>query len=411
MGAPTETSRGLLLAARYRVTGRAGSGGMATVLLAEDEILHRQVAIKRLHGEGREADVRRLRREARIGASLVHPNLVIVFDTISSDDGDFIVMEYVDGRPLSELIAGGELDQEEALAVLEPVADALDYAHSHGVVHRDLKPANVLITDDGQVKLVDLGAATASDITRVTAEHEVVGTLDFIAPERLSGEAVGEAASDVYSLAVLAFELLSGGRRPWPSGDPAIHLSRTLAGPPDLEARWPQASPQLAHVLERGMDPDPDRRQASAGALVRDISESLAVPETATRPMPVPLGASDPPPPTVPPNASSRLPRWLAPAALGAALIILLAILIGSSGGGPDPGRVASSALKHEAKQNSGQDAKSQTSPSPVTPTPTTTASTPPPPAESGSPSDAALGTQLNDQGYALIQQDRFDEA
>ena len=407
MAATTETSQGLLLADRYRVTGRAGAGGMATVLLADDEILHRRVAIKRLHADGRGSDVRRLRREARIGASLVHPNLVVVFDTITAEDGDFIVMEYVDGRPLSKLIASGELDREGVLAILEPLADALDYAHAHGVVHRDVKPANVLITSQGLVKLVDLGAATSSDITRVTAEHEVVGTLDFIAPERLSGEAVGEAASDIYSLAVLAFEALSGGRRPWPPEDPAVHLSRTLAGPPDLGARWPEAPPRLVQALQQAMDPDPGRRQGSAGALVRDIAAALSEPTTETRPIVAPVGSS-------PAAAATRnLPRWLAPAALGAAILILLAIVLGTSGGGSDNGRLAAAVAGKGQKAGSESkqpNSQSQPSTSTITTT-TTTANTAPPPADAGSVSGIAEGTRLNDQGYALIQQDRYAEA
>jgi len=390
---------------------------MATVLLAEDDVLHRTVAIKRLHDDGRDSDVRRLRREARIGASLVHPNLVVVFDTISSDEGDFIVMEHVDGRPMSELIASGELDREDILGLLEPLADALDYAHAHGVVHRDVKPANVLIRADGQVKLVDLGAATATDITRVTAEHEVVGTLDFIAPERLSGEAVGEASSDVYSFAVLAFEALSG-RRPWPSGDPGVHLSRTLAGPPDLQARWPEAPPKLARALERGMDPDPERRQSSAGALVRDIAASLAVADTATQRLAPPVVAAATPAadsvePTLPVGVQSRraLPRWLAPVALGAAILILLVIVFGS-GGGTDGGRLAASAIRKQSHPNKSS---SSTAPTPGSTAPATTGSTTTSSAPTTTPavgsSSPADGAQLNSQGYALIQQGRYAEA
>jgi eukaryotic-like serine/threonine-protein kinase len=408
MGATTETS-GTLLADRYRVTGRAGAGGMATVLLADDQVLRRRVAIKRLHAAGRRSDVQRLRREARIGASLVHPNLVTVFDTISAEDGDFIVMEYVDGRPLSELITAGELDREEMLAILEPIADALDYTHAHGVVHRDVKPANVLIKADGQVKLVDLGAATASDITRVTAEHEVVGTLDFIAPERLSGEAVGEAASDVYSLAVLAFELLSEGCRPWAAADPAVHLSRSLAGPPDLRARWPEMPPELARVLEQGMDPDPNRRQGSAGALIRDVAAAFAAPTTATE-------AIAPPPAFAAAAATRSLPRWAAPAALAAAILVAVAIFLaslGGGGGGADRSRLAASALgaKKGHQGGSGNGQADAASPSTTVTTTTTTTASSASAASAPASSSVTEGTQLNDQGYALIQEGRFDEA
>src|SRR5581483_2876486 len=204
------TEPGAVLADRFRVRERLGTGGTATVFLAEDCVLCRDVAIKRLHAEGSEADIRRFRREARLGASLVHPNLVTVFDTLSSETGVLIVMEHVQGRPLSEQIGQDGMDPTQLLEILRPVASALDYAHEHGVVHRDVKPANVLIAHDRTVKLVDLGTATAGHLTQITAENEVMGTLGYIAPERLAGESIGEPTADVYSLAILAFEALTG---------------------------------------------------------------------------------------------------------------------------------------------------------------------------------------------------------
>ena len=208
----TEIQSGVVLADRFRVHGRLGAGGTATVFLAEDCVLCRQVAIKRLHTEGSEADVRRFRREARLGASLIHPNLVTIFDTLSGSDGVLIVMEYVRGRPLSDLIGPSGMDRNALLEILRPVGSAIDYAHDHGVVHRDVKPANILITEDRRMKLVDLGTATAGHLAQITAENEVAGTLAYMAPERLTGESAGEPAADVYSLAITAFEALTGQR-------------------------------------------------------------------------------------------------------------------------------------------------------------------------------------------------------
>jgi eukaryotic-like serine/threonine-protein kinase len=162
---------GDVLAERFRIRRRLGAGGTATVFLAEDCVLCRDVAIKRLHAEGSEADIRRFRREARLGAALVHPNLVTVFDTLSSSDGVLIVMEYVRGRPLSDLIHSDGMDARRLLEILRPVAAALDHAHQHGVVHRDVKPANILIAESRVVKLVDLGTATAGHMTQITAEN------------------------------------------------------------------------------------------------------------------------------------------------------------------------------------------------------------------------------------------------
>src|SRR3954447_10151491 len=134
-----------LLVERYRVIERIGSGGMASVLLAEDERLGRHVAIKRLHAEAPEDTARRFRREARLGASLNHPNLVSVYDIVTDDEGVLIVMEYVDGETLRDAIDRGPLPTERALEVLRGVAVALDHAHEEGIVHRDVKPANILL--------------------------------------------------------------------------------------------------------------------------------------------------------------------------------------------------------------------------------------------------------------------------
>src|SRR3954463_1840495 len=143
-----------LLAGRYRTIERVGSGGMATVLLAEDGGLGRQVAVKRLHAESPEDTARRFRREAKLGASLNHPNLVAVYDIVTDEEGVLIVMEYVDGETLRDAIDRGPLPPERALEVLRGVAAGLDHAHSEGIVHRDVKPANVLLgRRAGEVKL------------------------------------------------------------------------------------------------------------------------------------------------------------------------------------------------------------------------------------------------------------------
>jgi serine/threonine protein kinase len=164
-----EIRRGELFADRYRVIRRLGEGGMATVWLAEDERLGREVAIKRLRTDAPEESLARFRREARIGATLNHPNFVSVFDTIATEEGALIVMEYVPGRSLEDLLGQGAMDPEEAVPILSGAADALDHAHRTGVVHRDIKPANILVREDGTVKLADLGIARALDATQITA--------------------------------------------------------------------------------------------------------------------------------------------------------------------------------------------------------------------------------------------------
>src|SRR4026209_1810405 len=142
-----------ILAGRYRVLDRLGSGGMATVYLAEDARLGRKVAVKRLHSDSPEDGARRFEREAKVGASLSHPNLVTVFDTVADGDSVLIVMEHVEGENLAELMARERVSPEKAGSIIRQVAGALDHAHKAGVVHRDVKPANILITPDGKAKL------------------------------------------------------------------------------------------------------------------------------------------------------------------------------------------------------------------------------------------------------------------
>jgi eukaryotic-like serine/threonine-protein kinase len=381
------------------------------VFRAEDCVLGREVAIKRLHTEGREVDLKRFRREARLGASLSHPNLVVVFDTLSVSEGMLIVMEYVRGRPLSSQIPRQGMDHERLLSILHPVASALDHAHAHGVVHRDVKPANILIAEDGRVKLVDLGTATAGHLTQITTENEVVGTLAYIAPERLAGESVGEPAADVYSLATVAFEGLTW-RRPYR----AELLDRIDSTSPDLRDAWADAPEPVARVLGQAMDRDPWRRQASATALVRDLEGALArstaaapaVPQ-ATEPIAMPSEQdlpSSPPPYSI--SATGRR-GWALPV-----LVCILALLVGGAwlalssaggGGGGDGGaggqRAASGSLAADGPQPdraSGASSDSSRGGSGgATGSPT--------------PVSSATGSELNDDGFSLIQQGRYDEA
>lgn len=412
---------GAVLADRFRVRGRLGTGGTATVFLAEDCVLCRDVAIKRLHAEGSEADVRRFRREARLGASLMHPNLVTIFDTLSGEDGVLIVMEHVRGQPLSDAVGPDGMDPKRLLEILRPIASALDYAHEHGVVHRDVKPANVLISRDRTVKLVDLGTATAGHLTQITAENEIMGTLGYIAPERLTGESIGEPAADVYSLAVLAFEALTG-HQPYRADTPVELLEKVREGPPpDLGEGLPAAPARLGRALAQGMHPDPDRRQASAGALVRDLEAVLRGPVAAaggrafepTEPMP-PASSPEEGQPFIPPLPAERGRRqWLVPA------IVLLAAVIGAGAwlalsgnggeGGGHNGAGAKAAKSTGSKQASAAGAGPASTASTASAgdagvTPSTVAATP----TSGS---EGTGAQLNDEGYSLIQQGQYDEA
>jgi eukaryotic-like serine/threonine-protein kinase len=247
---------------------------MASVLLCEDERLGRQVAVKRLHADS-PVDVEvRFNREAKLGASLNHPNLVSVFDTATDDEGVLIVMEYVEGEPLSRMLRRGPLRPEEVSAMVRDLGDALDHAHAQGVIHRDVKPSNVLIREDGLTKLADLGIATASDGTKITRSGTVLGTAAYMAPEQLDGRRAGPAV-DVYALAAIGFEALSG-KRPREGRTP-MEIAHKIAteGAPDLRDVWPTAPKGAVRVLQRGMARDPEDRPASAGEFARELCEAL----------------------------------------------------------------------------------------------------------------------------------------
>jgi serine/threonine-protein kinase len=203
-----------LIGGRYREIRKLGSGGMSVVIMAEDTVLQRTVALKMLaeHLAGDDDFVTRFRHEALAVAKLQHPNIVQVFDSgrDESTGKHFIAMEYVDGTPLSELLRGGQkLPVARALSIATDACEALEGAHRAGVIHRDVKPANLIITNDGVAKLTDFGIAKAAEMTRITQVGSVLGTVAYLSPEQATGGETGPA-SDIYSLAVVVFEMLAG---------------------------------------------------------------------------------------------------------------------------------------------------------------------------------------------------------
>ncbi|GAC1325839.1 MAG: hypothetical protein NVSMB25_24740 [Thermoleophilaceae bacterium] len=267
---------------------------MATVFLAEDERLGRKVAVKRLHADSAEDVAQRFQREAKLGASLNHPNIVAVYDTETEAEGVLIIMEFVDGETLREEILRGPLEPPRALEILGGVAAALDHAHDHGVVHRDVKPANVLLSAGGNVKLADLGIATAAERTQITHSGTVLGTAAYMAPERLDGHAGGPEV-DVYALAAVAFEALSG--RKAVTGKTALEVARRVISqpPPDLAAIVPGTPPGAAAALRRGLSKEPAERQHSAGELVRQLERSFTPHTRHAPPAAAPVPAPAPP--------------------------------------------------------------------------------------------------------------------
>ncbi|MDQ6746292.1 MAG: serine/threonine protein kinase, partial [Actinomycetota bacterium] len=272
---------------RYQYVSTLGSGGMGTVVLAQDTLLGRQVALKRMHASADVRSLARLRREALLGASVSHPNLVSIYDVLTEEDGELvIVMEYVPGETLAAALdRQRRLAVPEALALLEGVAAGLDAIHRRSIVHRDVKPPNILLSPGGAVKLTDLGIALIPDRTRITSAGAVIGSFRYMAPEQLA-DAPSSPAIDIYALAAVAFEVLSGRQAQKAPNPMALAHAVSTQPPPDLSAAWPAAPPEAAEVLKRGMSRAPGARPASAGELVRRLRAALVPEDTDEAPPP-----------------------------------------------------------------------------------------------------------------------------
>ena len=270
--AAQDTLSGTLFAGRYRVTRKLGGGGMADVYLAEDQELGRRVAIKVLHDRYANDDqfVERFRREATHAAGLSHPNIVSIFDRGETNGSYYIVMEYVEGRTLKELIRSrGPCPIQVAIAYTRQILAALRYAHRNGVIHRDIKPHNVIVDAEGVVKVTDFGIARAG-ASQMTEEGAIIGTAQYLSPEQARGAPVDQT-SDLYSTGIVLFELVTG-EVPF-SGDTPVeiamkHLSETPDAPSELRQEVP---PDLDMVVLRALAKEPSDRYQSAAAMDADL--------------------------------------------------------------------------------------------------------------------------------------------
>lgn len=265
---------GHLIAGRYLVISLVASGGMASVYLANDEILERKVALKVIHPHLAKDNsfVEKFQREAKMAAQLSHPNLVNVFDQGTDGDVIYLVMEYVPGITLRDAMNDfGALDANKTLEIIEPLTEALAAAHSAGILHRDLKPENVFLSDGGKVKLGDFGLAR--EISEHTQTGSVVGTVAYLSPELvLRGQA--DARSDIYSLGVMIFEMLTG-KQPY-QGEQAVqvayqHANENIPAPSSVKPGIPEL---LDEIVLWSTARNPAHRPASAVALLPVISRA-----------------------------------------------------------------------------------------------------------------------------------------
>ncbi len=264
---------GRVLDSRYRVRSRIAHGGMATVYLATDTRLDRQVALKVMHAEltRDEEFVARFIGEAKSVARLSHPNIVAVFDQGSDGQYLYLAMEYVPGRTLRSLLRErGYLHPDAAMNLMDPILSGLAAAHAAGIVHRDVKPENVLLTADGRVKVVDFGLARAQAAAGNTRAGLVIGTVAYIAPEQVTSQ-VTDARTDVYAAGVLLFELLTG-RQPHTGDSPLSvaykHVNLDVPAPSEWVADLP---PALDRLVRAATSRDPRRRPADAAAFLRAV--------------------------------------------------------------------------------------------------------------------------------------------
>ena len=267
------------IAERYELEEVVGHGGMSTVYRAHDSLLERNVALKVLHQQYNEDDdfVERFKREARSVAQLQHPNIVTVIDRGEEAGRQYIVFEFIDGENLKELVVRkGRLDLRDALEISLEVARGLAFAHDHGLVHRDVKPQNVLLNGDGDAKVTDFGIARSLDVDHgVTQTGTILGTSNYIAPEQASGQPV-DAHTDVYSLGIVLYEMLTG-ELPFPGESfVAIAMKHIQEPSPNVLDVRGDIPLRVAEMIDRALEKDPEHRFPTMGAFAAEIEKSLA---------------------------------------------------------------------------------------------------------------------------------------
>jgi serine/threonine protein kinase len=415
------------LPSRYSRVEKVATGGMGEIYVAHDDVLGRKVAIKLLAERYArdEAIRRRFTREALAAARLSgHPHIVTIFDVGDAGGRPFIVMEYLAGGTLADRARRAPVDRDQAIEWLRQAADALDDAHAAGIVHRDVKPANLLLNERGSVKVADFGIARVVDetTTGMTMAGTVLGTAGYLSPEQARGEPA-TPASDVYSLGIVAYELLTGGR-PFEGGSSTAEAAAHIHQPvPPASERGVGLPREVDPVFERALAKEPGRRYASARDFVRALC--LALERTETRELPVAA-------PTVPLRrdapvavAAPRRRPWVPIlAAVGLAAAAIAGVIAAATMGGdperrPTTGAAEAAPPPAQTEPESAEVTVTQgttiietvtTSP-PAPPPPPTTAPPAPTPPPSGGNLPISAARSLNNEAFGLMQQGRYREA
>jgi eukaryotic-like serine/threonine-protein kinase len=389
-----------ILPDRYREPGRVGLGGMGEVYRAEDTVLGRVVAVKMLaeRYSADEAVRQRFTREALAAARLSgEPNTVTIFDVGEHGQRPFIVMEYLRGGSLEDrLREHGAQEPARVLEWLEQAGAALDAAHRNGIVHRDVKPGNLLLAADGSVRVADFGVASAAGLDSLTMAGTVLGTAGYLAPEQARGE-TATPASDLYALAVVAYELLTG-RRPYEADTPTAEASAHVHAEIPLISDVTDLPRQVDHVFLRALAKEPAQRYRMAGDFVSALREALRAGATVTTELEPEVVAP-------PPRRRSGIP-------VGAIVgVVLLALALAGAGLAAlltrdGDGETASPQTVTQVTTVAGE---------PTTETVVTTTQAPPPPPQPPQPPPPPAaggdGVALTDQATRLLEQGRYAEA
>lgn len=270
-------SKGQKINDRYEIIKTIGEGGMANVYLADDNILERKVAIKVLRGDlsNDEKFIRRFKREALSVSNLSHPNIVEVYDVGEEDGNYYIVMEYIEGKTLKQLLQKrGALTLTEVIDIMTQLTDGLSHAHEAYIIHRDIKPQNIMIEDNGLVKITDFGIAMALNSTQLTQTNSVMGSVHYLPPEQASGKG-STVKSDIYSLGILMYELLTGSV-PY-KGDTAVEiaLKHMKEKMPSIRKQNPTIPQSVENIVLKATAKNPKNRYDSAREMYNDLQTAL----------------------------------------------------------------------------------------------------------------------------------------